>query len=196
MDLQWADDATAELLLHLDGTLDGRRSWSLVPTGATRCLAGIRCAACAPSSAAADACRSSWSNRSARWIPPISQPGSLGLGWEQRSRQRSTIAPKGVPFFVEEFAVALAAAGRLEQAGGTVELGLGRPSRSPTRSRSRSAARGAPIVSWPPLAGDCRCGRASGSTWSWWSRLAAQTASMKRSRRVSGGGGPPGSIST
>ena len=101
---------------------------------------------------------------------------------------------QGVPFFVEEFASTLAAAGRVEQAGGTVELGPARPPAPRNGQRGRFAARAAPVVSWPTLARDCRCGRASGSTWSWWSRLAAQTGSMKQSRRVSGGGGPPGAF--
>jgi tetratricopeptide (TPR) repeat protein len=68
---------------------------------------------------------SSRSNRSARRIPPSLHPGSWGRRLGSRLVSAVYDRTQGVPFFVEEFASALAAAGRLEHADGAVELGSG-----------------------------------------------------------------------
>jgi predicted ATPase/DNA-binding CsgD family transcriptional regulator len=124
-DLQWVDGATAELLLHLDRVLEQAPALVLgayrsdeVPRGHP--LRSLR----------------SELRRRRRLreltVEPLGPVDAADLAARVlRARLGNRLAAavydrtQGVPFFVEEFASALAAAGRVEQAGGTVELGHG-----------------------------------------------------------------------
>ena len=122
-DLQWVDGATAELLLQLDRTLQtapvlilGAYRSDEVSRGhhlrrvrselrRRRRLQELTVEPLGPADTAALAARVLGA-----------QPGSrLARALYDRTQ--------GVPFFIEELAVALAAAGRLATAAGTVELG-------------------------------------------------------------------------
>jgi len=122
-DLQWADDATTELLLHMDRTLQtapvlvlGAYRSDEVPRGhpLRRVRAELRR-------------RRRLQELTVEPLGPVETAALAGrvLG----ARLGSTLAralydrTQGVPFFIEELAVALATAGRLEKAEGTVELG-------------------------------------------------------------------------
>ncbi|MDP9209923.1 MAG: AAA family ATPase, partial [Actinomycetota bacterium] len=122
-DLQWVDDATAELLLHLDRMLEpapvlivGAYRSDEVSRGhpLRRVRAELR--------------------RRRRLqeltVEPLGPADTAALAARVlEARLGSTLAralydrTQGVPFFIEELAVALTAAGRLETAAGTVELG-------------------------------------------------------------------------
>ena len=122
-DLQWVDDATAELLLHLDRMLE---TAPVLIVGAYRSdevsrghpLRRVRAEL----------------RRRRRLqeltVEPLGPADTAALAARVlEARLGSTLAralydrTQGVPFFIEELAVALTAAGRLETAAGTVELG-------------------------------------------------------------------------
>ena len=111
--------------------------------------------------------------------------GARGAAWKQARAVAVRPNPR-MPFFIEELAAALAAAGRLETAAGTAELG---PEETLPAARHLKetvketvllrtewlSPHGAP----PPWRSPPRPGL--DSTWSCWPRWAAPTASTKRS---------------
>jgi DNA-binding NarL/FixJ family response regulator len=123
-DLQWVDAATAELLLQLDRTLEAAPVLVLGAYRSDEVLRGhqlrrvrselrrrrrlqeLTVEPLGPMDAAALAAR------------------VLGARLGNRLARALYDRTQGVPFFIEELAVALAAAGRLESTAGTVELGL------------------------------------------------------------------------
>jgi DNA-binding NarL/FixJ family response regulator len=121
-DLQWVDDATAELLLHLDRTLE---TAPVLVLGAYRSDEVSR-------GHPLRRVRSELRRRrrlQELTVEPLGPVETADLAARVLgARLGSTLAralydrTQGVPFFIEELAVALAAAGRLEKAAGTVEL--------------------------------------------------------------------------
>jgi DNA-binding CsgD family transcriptional regulator len=124
-DLQWVDGATAELLLHLDRVL--RRAPVLV-LGAYRSDE-------VPRGHPLRSVRSELRRRRRLRELTVEPLGAVDtaelaarvLGARLGSALASAVYDRtqGVPFFVEEFARALVAAGRLEKGHGIVELGAG-----------------------------------------------------------------------
>jgi predicted ATPase/DNA-binding NarL/FixJ family response regulator len=122
-DLQWADDATAELLLHLDRML---QTAPMLLLGAYRSDEVTR-------GHPLRRVRSELRRRrrlQELMVEPLgpvetAQLAARVLGARPGSTLARTLYDRtqGVPFFIEELAVALAAAGRLETAEDTVELG-------------------------------------------------------------------------
>jgi predicted ATPase/DNA-binding NarL/FixJ family response regulator len=122
-DLQWADDATAELLLHLDSMLN---TTPMLLLGAYRSDEVSR-------GHPLRRMRSELRRRrrlqelTVEPLGPVetAEIAARVLGARLGSTLARTLYDRtqGVPFFIEELAVALAAAGRLEQAEGAVELG-------------------------------------------------------------------------
>jgi predicted ATPase len=124
-DLQWVDVATAELLLHLDKVLEGA---PVLIVGAYRSDEVSRGH---PLRSVRSELRRRRRLRELTVEPlgPVdaAELAARVLGARLGSRLAAAVYDRtqGVPFFVEEFARALAVAGRLEQADGTVELGSG-----------------------------------------------------------------------
>jgi DNA-binding CsgD family transcriptional regulator len=124
-DLQWVDGATAELLLHLDRVLEGA---PVLVLGAYRSDE-------VPRGHPLRSVRSELRRRrrlrelTVEPLGPVdaTELAARVLGAQLGSRLASAVYDRtqGVPFFVEEFANALAAAGRLDHADGAVELGSG-----------------------------------------------------------------------
>ena len=122
-DLQWADTATAELLLHLDRALE---TAPMLLLGAYRSDEVSR-------DHSLRRVRSELRRRrrlqelTVEPLGPVetAQLAARVLGARLGSTLARTLYDRtqGVPFFIEELAAALAAAGRLETAAGTVELG-------------------------------------------------------------------------
>ena len=122
-DLQWVDGATAELLLQLDRTLEAVPMLVLGTYRSDEVLRGhpLR------------RVRSELRRRrrlQELMVEPLGPVDTAQLAARVLgARPGSTLArtlydrTQGVPFFIEELAVALATAGRLEKAEGTVELG-------------------------------------------------------------------------
>ncbi|HEV2921084.1 MAG TPA: AAA family ATPase, partial [Actinomycetota bacterium] len=122
-DLQWADDATAELLLHLDRML---KTAPMLLLGAYRSDEVSR-------GHPLRRLRSELRRRrrlQELMVEPLGPAETAQLAARVLgARPGSTLArtlydrTQGVPFFIEELAIALATAGRLATAAGTVELG-------------------------------------------------------------------------
>jgi predicted ATPase/DNA-binding NarL/FixJ family response regulator len=122
-DLQWVDDATAELLLQLDRMLEAAPMRLLGAYRSDEVSRGhpLR------------RVRSELRRRrrlqevTVEPLGPVetAELAARVLGARPGTRLARALYDRtqGVPFFIEELAVALATAGRLEQAAGTVELG-------------------------------------------------------------------------
>jgi predicted ATPase len=121
-DLQWVDAATAELLLHLDRTLEAA---PVLVLGAYRSdevsrghpLRRVR----------SELRRRRLHELTVEPLGPVDTTALaarvLGARLGNRLTQSLYDRTQGTPFFIEELAAALAAAGRLETAAGTAELG-------------------------------------------------------------------------
>ena len=122
-DLQWVDDATAELLLQLDRTLEAVPVLVLGAYRSDEVLRGHQLR------------RVRSELRRRRRLPELTvEPLGpvdttalaarvLGARLGNRLARALYDRTQGLPFFIEELAAALGAAGRLESTAGTVELG-------------------------------------------------------------------------
>ena len=148
-DLQWADDATLELLAALARSWTPSPCWSVAPSAATSCQGATRSGACAASCAAPAGCASSPSSPWGPRPPPPCWSGPWGRRPGPRCAGPCSTAPTACPSSWVSWPP------RWPPAAGSRRARLGwscwraRTSAPRQRARRRAPARGRPVRRGP-----------------------------------------------